>query len=399
MEFKYQENIFDAIKTVLLEADKNGRRMHYREIHSSVTSLLGSPISYRKFEEHLKYMVNENLLFKDDPTGKRGSKVYFSLTEKAKRRNTLEILGIDERVRRRRSLYQLLLFFEAIKRRNLLSKRQLNIFLKQIGSSTKNLQKIQETELSKDIQSRLYTQMGIVAFKPIRDVEIMGLVQNGSYKDNGGGGIIDYYYTVLPGFTADEFIQYVEKLKKGKDPRPFSSYPAILHIPFVQYTEYTKQEVEAAIASFAEDGLIKPILEIYPGEKRFDISDKSLKRLIHLIWLVKTIDFYLVNYKLIYKDKLTEDEKNYLALFTGKRASDILIANAYDIRRTNRNQNNNWNEEQESMKDLIQTLENDRKSLVQAIAEENGTMINTDEVIGDLLQSICFLPFTSRNAS
>ena len=74
--------------------------------------------------------------------------------------------------------------------------------------------------------------MGIVAFKPIRDVEIMGLVQNGSYKDNGGGGIIDYYYTVLPGFTADEFIQYVEKLKKGKDSRPFSSYPAILHIPF-----------------------------------------------------------------------------------------------------------------------------------------------------------------------
>jgi hypothetical protein len=276
LKFKYNQNIFDALNTVLLEADKNGKRMHYREIHRGVTNLIGSQISYRKFEQHLKYMVNENLLFKDDPTGKRGPKVYFSLTEKARRRNSLGILGIDERVHKRRSLYQLLLFFEAIKRRNLLSKRQMNSFLKHIGSSTKNLEKMQETELSNDMQSILYTQMGrgIVVFKPIKDVEIMGLIQNDSNKDNGG---IIYYYIVLPGFTADEFIQYLEMLKKGKDPRPFSSYPAILHIPFVQYTEYTKQEVEDAIASFEHDGLIKPILEIYPGEKRFDISDKSLE--------------------------------------------------------------------------------------------------------------------------
>jgi hypothetical protein len=342
-------------------------------------------------------MVNENLLFKDDPTGKRGPKVYFSLTEKAKRRNTLGILGIDERVHKRRRLYQLLLFFEAIKRRNLLSKRQLNIFLKHIGSSIKNLEKMQETELSNDMQSILYTQMGmgIVAFKPIRDVEIMGLVQNGSNKDNGG---IIGYYTVLPGFTADEFIQYLKMLKKGKDPRPFSPYPAILHVPFVQYMEYTKQEVEDAIASFVEDGLIKPIQEIYPGEKRFDISDKSLKGLLHLIWLVKIIDFYLIYYKLVYKDKLTEEEKNYLALFTGERVSDNLIAYAYDIRRTSKkNQNNNWNEEQESMKDFMQKLENDRKSLVQAITKYE-TIIKKDEVVQDVVQSICFLPsFLSQN--
>ena len=396
MKFKYQENIFDAIKTVILEADKNGRRMHYRKIHRGVANLLGNRISYRKFEEHIEYMVKENLLFKDDPTGTRGSKVYFSLTEKAKRKNALEILGIDKRVQRRRGLYQLLLFFEAFKRRDLLSKRQLNIFLKEIGSSTKDLEKMQETELSNDMQSRLYTQMGmgIVVFKLIRDVEIMGLVQN---KDNGG--IIDYY-TVLPGFTVDEFIQYLEKLKKGKDPRPFLSDPAILHIPFVPYIVYTKQEVEDAIASFAEDGLIKPILEIYPGEKRFDISDKSLKRLLYLIWLVKTIDFHLVFGKLIYKDKITEEEKNYLALFIGEQGADKLIAYAYDMRRTNRNQDNNkWNEEQENMKDFTQKLENDRKSFVQLITEEYGAMINKDEVIGDLVQSICFSPPISRNAS
>jgi hypothetical protein len=161
LKFNYQENIFDALNTVLLEADKNDKRMHYREIHRGVTTLLGSQISYRKFEQHIKYMVNENLLFKDDPTKKRGPKVYFSLTDRAKRRNTLGILGIDERVHKRRSLYQLLLFFEAIKRRNLLSKRQMNIFLKHLGSSIESLEKMQETELSYDMQSRLYTQTGM----------------------------------------------------------------------------------------------------------------------------------------------------------------------------------------------------------------------------------------------
>jgi hypothetical protein len=63
----------------------------------------------------------------------------------------------------------------------------MNSFLKHIGSSTKNLEKMQETELSSDMQSILYTQMGVgtVVFKPIKDVEIMGLVQNDSNKDNG----------------------------------------------------------------------------------------------------------------------------------------------------------------------------------------------------------------------
>jgi hypothetical protein len=343
-------------------------------------------------------MVKENLLSKYDPTGTRGSKVYFSLTKKAKRKNALEILGIDERVQRRRGLYQLLLFFEAFKRRDLLSKRKLNIFLKQIGSSTKDLEKMQETELSNDMQSRLSSQMGmgIVAFKPIRDVEIMGLVQNDSNKDNGG--IIDYY-TVLPGFTVDEFIQYLEKLKKGKDPRPFSSFRAIFQIPFVQYMDFTREELEDAIVSLTEDGLIKPILEVYSGETRYNISDESLKRLIHLIWHVKDIDFHLVYGALVYNDNLTEEEKNYLALFTGERKADKLFAYVYDMRRTTRNQDNNsWNEERENMKDFVQELKNYRQSLVEKITKEYEPIIKRDEVVQDLVQSICFPPsFLSQN--
>jgi hypothetical protein len=63
-----------------------------------------------------------------------------------------------------------------------------------------------------------------------------------------------------------------------------------------------------------------------------------------------------------------------------------------------KNQNNNWEAEQQSMKDFMQKLEDDRKSLVQVI-EEYGAMINADEVIRDLVQSVCFSPFILRNAS
>lgn len=68
--------------------------------------------------------------------------VYFSLTDKAKRKYGLRILGINKKVEERKRLYKLLIFFEVYKRRPLLTEKQLSRFLEQIGSSINGLEKV-----------------------------------------------------------------------------------------------------------------------------------------------------------------------------------------------------------------------------------------------------------------
>jgi len=56
---------------------------------------VGRALSYRVFKIHIKKMRQENRLHKDDP-GKKGAKVFFSLTESAKKGCQLELLGVND---------------------------------------------------------------------------------------------------------------------------------------------------------------------------------------------------------------------------------------------------------------------------------------------------------------
>ena len=69
------------------------------------------------------------------------------------------ILGINESVKSRKKIYQLLLFFKLIKKRNPVTQRQLYRFLQQIVTSTKVLEEV------KVIDKRVH-------FKPIKGVVI-----------------------------------------------------------------------------------------------------------------------------------------------------------------------------------------------------------------------------------
>ena len=207
--------------------------MHYSKIHSRVEQLLHHPLSDRQLVKNLSDMVYEKLLNRDDPTGRRGSKVYFSLTEKAKRKYNLKILGIDKKVEKRKSLYNLLVFFEVYKRRPLLTEKQLARFLEQIGSSINGLEKVGETKLLDNIPE--------TSFKPIKGVEIIGLSQYDPKTESNKM----WYYTAIPGFSIEEFMIYLKLLKRGWEPRPFTTSRTI--IPFTLYTSYTKKEVEEAL--------------------------------------------------------------------------------------------------------------------------------------------------------
>lgn len=127
------------------------------------------------------------------------------------------------------------------------------------------------------------------------------------------------YYTVTPGFTVEEVYSYLEDLRKGRDPRPFSRYSPRLEIPFVNYRRYSLHEVTDGMNLMKEDGLIRVREGLFPGETRYDLSNESLKNLARDVWFINIFDFNLLLGRLLFKGKPPESDKNYLTLYMGER--------------------------------------------------------------------------------
>lgn len=111
-------------------------------------------------------------------------------------------------------------------------------------------------------------------------------------------------------------------------------------IPLAHYTEYTNEEVVDAIELFRQQGLIKQIMPVFPGETRFQIADDFLQDLIRLIWVINVIDVHLLIGRLLYGGKPTREDMKYLSLFIGKKGADKAPALTYAIRHRQKKENN-----------------------------------------------------------
>ena len=192
MKYKYnQDNLPSTIARAIFNNKQN--RMYYSAIKSNVEQLLLHPLSDRQLVRNLSIMVDKKLVDRDDPTGRRGSKVHFSLTDKGRREYGLKIIGTDVEVQRRKRLYNLLIFFEVYKRSPLITGVQLSRFLN-------------------------------VMERPLDDFKIREIVPHpipGTFlisdRDIDGVSILSipkikkvWYNIVAPGFSVEEFIEYHE---------------------------------------------------------------------------------------------------------------------------------------------------------------------------------------------
>ncbi len=139
MLYKYRIDIFNSIADSLLQSETN---LTYSALYQKTLTKLDYPLSHRDFANCLQAMVSETTLSKFDETGKRGSKVYYSLSETAKQQQQLKILDIDDNYWKRRSLYQILLYFHSFKRGVLLSEKQLKYNLRKIGLRFEELREL-----------------------------------------------------------------------------------------------------------------------------------------------------------------------------------------------------------------------------------------------------------------
>ncbi|MGC2574154.1 MAG: hypothetical protein WA364_21790, partial [Candidatus Nitrosopolaris sp.] len=214
-----------------------------------------------------------------------------------------------------------------------------------------------------------------ISAKSIKGVEVLFFPKTKSKKMS--------YYVVIPGFSVEEFITYQRLLKDGIAPRPFSQYTTI--IPFVFHSSYTKKEVEEAVFSFVESGIIQPIDPIIPDEKRYNIVDQSLRELAYAIWLVRMVDYELVIRRLLY-DKPTDRDKKYLELYLGKSSADKMIAHAYLIRKS-------YKEERKQHEQVIRELLEGREFFVQEITTNFEKVIQENEIVRDIVEEIFFSPY------
>lgn len=216
-------------------------------------------MSHRDFVSCLQAMVNENIVNKIDKTGKRGSEVHYSLSDNARKQHQLRILKVDKDYETKRSIYQLLIYFHSFKRGELLKRKQLNKKLLEFGLRFEDFQQInrKQPQMSTPIDNIKYTEIKALLY-PIRNI---GIVE---YRDNENSHLTRnniVYYLYIPGFTVMEFIMYIKKLARRKEPRPFSHYPP--PVPYVFYRNFTDTEIEEAIQLFHKAGLIRIIPSIF----------------------------------------------------------------------------------------------------------------------------------------
>ncbi|MGH9985348.1 MAG: hypothetical protein ACRD8W_15515, partial [Nitrososphaeraceae archaeon] len=329
---------------------------------------------YIQLRKNLSTMKNQNLLNEYDvKEGKRGYKVYYSLTDKAENMFALRILGSNETVERRKNLYQLLIFFEIFKTNNPLTRRQLGNFLKQIGKPINNLK---ETKVTTKITH----------FRPIKGIKIIKWIQNNSSVESNAA----IYHIAIPGFTVKEVSIYLQQLRRGKEPRPLPSYSIISDVPFALDLNYSETEIAEAIESFRYINLIEPINDIFPGEIRYRIADALLADFAKDIWLLHDIELRSLFEKLVYEDRPRNEVKRYLMQVYGKGIADRILINAYDTRRFTREQGNT--REKKEAKKFIQSLDEDKKSLIEDIIKIHERVIEKHKVVSELIGGICFPP-------
>jgi hypothetical protein len=323
-------------------------------------------------------MVNENLVNKVDKTVKRGSKTYYSLRDNARKQHQLRILKVDKDYETKRSIYQLLVYFHSFKRGELLKRRQLNKKLLEFGLRFEDFQQInrKQHQVSTPIDNMKYTEVKAL-LHPIRNIGIVEYRDNNKNSHLARNNIV--YYLYLPGFTAMEFIMYLKKLGRRKEPRSFSHFPPL--IPYVYYRNFTDTEIEEAIQLFYKSRLIRIIPSVFVGETRYYLSDDSLIRFIAIIIYIQEITVHKTLTKLTYIEKPDDNDRQVLGLYFGRKGTDFTLAKAHEIRKDLRKKPGT----QAEGKKIIQEYDDQICSLMNYLDEIYGNKFEVNELSLDLI--------------
>jgi hypothetical protein len=298
--FKYRQDIIEGIICTLLKENK----LTYTGLYEHVTKILGSALSYRDFERHINRMLREIRLHKED-SGKKGAKVFFSLTESAIKGYQLEVLEINEKSSKQRILYQLIFLRETHGLDYIIDEQDLDFFLSNIPASRNDLV-IDSEDGDEEIGTFTY-------YKPIKGITIL----RRSSKDSKYDKAETYYDIRLPGVSVRDVIN-PNLGRRRTFPLPFD------HINF------TEEEVRDGIHKLQNAGLIRPVLYIN-DEERYTVVNNEFRQLLDSLYSIHSEKLSLMKLKWMYEGSTIEEYKQIEFMY-GKRKVHKIMNYSYEIR-------------------------------------------------------------------
>jgi hypothetical protein len=337
--FKYRQDVIEGIICTLLKENK----ITYTGLYNHVTKILASALSYRDFERHINRMLQEKRLHKDD-SGRKGAKVFFSLTESAIKGHQLEVLGINEKSSKRRILYQLIFLRETHGLDYIIDEQDLDFFLSHIPASRNDLV-IDSEDDDEEIGTFTY-------YKPIRGIKILrrSFLRRSS-KESKYKKRETYYDIILPGVSVRDVIN------------PNLGRRRTFTLPF-DHINFTEEEVRDGIHKLQNAKLIRPVLYIN-DEERYSLVDNEFRRLLDNLYSVHSEKLSLMKLKWMCEGSTIEEYKQMEFMY-GKKKTHEIMNYSYRIRQGIRNEI----KENKSLVQQVQRWQSDYKLQMTKISEE-----------------------------
>lgn len=277
----------------------------YLELKDKIVKHRGKTMSFETFNFHLKKMLKEKILKKDDMG--RGKKVFYSLTEDAKKQRHLNILGVNPQQLLFRRIYEKLFFYE-------IYYSPLNIV-----SSKDDLFKIL-AELKVDVKDLR------VVTRDTLDLEIAMKSDDLSFADTK-----TRYSTgasTITAITKTEFWEVKNRIKHKYATEYMFTIRGTSVDEFIKNdslgAKFSRDDVEAAFKLLIENGLIKRGI-VFRGQRRFVIADDRLRNLTNALKWIHEDEWRFLLHKWENFDEPTKEEKERMTILLGEEEATRLI--------------------------------------------------------------------------
>ena len=285
------------------------------------------------FSNHIRKMVENNELYKvqDESSKLKIKPEYYSLTDDAKKRRHLNLLGLGNEHERFRKIYEKLFFWEFFHTRPI-----------PIPSEKKLVETI--TKLEQQMPSSQLRDLGWGQVTDMSNNFLKYKAGSREYheywteKEKEGLQLIvqhiDNTYHVWPRpeifFIKREYWEATKHSKKILFAKNILHLPGVSKEEFLKYhnrfseIKFTDDEVDKAFLLLRESGLIKPYL-VLANEVRYITTDDKLLGLIEAISGFFEHEIILLMFKWRYFEKPNEEEKKRLRWMLGEEYSRRII--------------------------------------------------------------------------
>ena len=342
MSFEYRHIILNSIINTLLNEQDNKAGLSFNKLYEKSKEFLKrSDLDYTPsktdFWYHIKKMLEDNELNKtqDKTSSLKIKPEYYSLTDVAKKRLHLNLLGVGDEQTRFRKIYEKLFFWEYFHTRPMPipSEQRLEEMLNHIKQGlpvSQVLSTLGWGQVTDSSNGFLRDEVGSLRYQRYwNEKEEEGLLMIVQHVDSL------YHVTTSPKifFTKREYWEATKYSKKLLFAKYTLNLPGVSKEEFLTYhnkfseVKFTDEEVGRAFLLLKESGLIKPHI-VLENEVRYIMTDNELQELIKNISRFLEHELILLIFKWRYFEKPTEEEKKRLTWILGKEYSKRVIQRA-----------------------------------------------------------------------